>query len=130
MHKILIFLKRRPGISTEAFRDYYETRHAPLCRKYMKGADRYLRRYLDPLPDADGKLVDPPYDVITETWFADRAVFDMVCRYAARGVLPDDVVEDEERLFDRAASRFVTVAECEDDLAAPPRQVADVPAGF
>ena len=130
MHKILIFLKRRPGVSVEAFRDYYETRHAPLCRQYMKGADRYIRRFIDPLPDAEGNVAPFDYDVVTETWFADRATFDLVCKYAARGVLPPDVVEDEERLFDRAATRFVTVTESEDDLGQPPRPIAPVPAGF
>lgn len=130
MHKILIFLKRREGVSVAAFRDYYESRHVPLCRHYMQGAARYLRRYLDPLPDGQGNLVDPPYDVITETWFDDKATFDMVVKFAARGVLPQDVVEDEERLFDRTASRFMTVTEHESDLSQPAPPIAPVPAGF
>ena len=36
-YKILMFLKRRPGMSMEAFQDYYETHHAPLALKYGSG---------------------------------------------------------------------------------------------
>ena len=35
--KILLFMKRRPDITVEAFRDYYENSHAPLCAKYSAG---------------------------------------------------------------------------------------------
>jgi len=117
LFKILIFLKRRPGMSTEAFRDYYERVHSKLGEKYSTGVKRYTRRYVEPLADdLRGQAEALDFDVITELWFEDRAIFDRVVKYAARGILPPEVIEDEERLFDRPRSRFVTVVEHESAL--------------
>jgi hypothetical protein len=115
--KILMFLKRRPGMSVEAFRDYYEGVHSKLGEKYGVGMYKYVRRYVEPLP---GSLPDKgdelDFDVVTETWFEDRSVFEKVAGYVSRGELPADVLADEERLFDRSKSRFITVFECESKL--------------
>jgi hypothetical protein len=115
--KILMFLKRRPGMSVEAFRDYYENHHAILCEKYTTGVQRYVRRFLDPLPDAStGITQELPFDVVTELWFEDEAVFRATVTYLSTSVMPEDVVEDEKKLFDRAKSRIATVVECESRL--------------
>lgn len=115
--KILMFLKRREGMSFEAFRDYYENHHMPLCLKYVSGPTRYMRRFLDPLPDVDtGEVRELPFDVITELWFEDEAVFRGTVEYLSTSVMPDDVVEDEYRLFDRAQSRIATAVEYETPL--------------
>ena len=113
--KILIFLKRRPGMSMEAFQRYYEEVHVPLCLKYITGVSRYMRRFLDPLPNAEtGKLEELPFDVITELWFEDEAVFRGTVEYLSTRVMPDEVIEDEKNVFDRTKSRIATVvAECE-----------------
>ena len=58
-YKILLFMKRRPGMTVEAFRDYYESSHAPLCEKYSAGMKRYIRRYLDPHPNPETGEQDP-----------------------------------------------------------------------
>ena len=118
IYKVLVFLKRRPGMTVAEFRTYYEEVHAKLCAKYAVGARRYLRRYVDPMPQPlTGATDEMDFDVITELWFDDRAVFDAVIKYAARGKLPPDVLADEEHLFDRARSRFATVIETETDLS-------------
>lgn len=113
IYKILIFLKRRPGMSVAEFRDYYENVHARLGEKYSgSGLVRYQRRYVEALavqgtPDSD----QLPCDVITELWFKDRAVFEGMKAFTAKGQLPSDVLEDELRLFDRAQTRYMTVVE-------------------
>lgn len=118
--KVLIFLKRRPGMSLDAFRDYYEGAHAKLCEKYMVGARRYVRRYVQPLPDPlTGRNDELSFDVITELWFDDRAVFERVVASTSRGQLPAEVLADEERLFDRSKSRFTTVVEFDSELPTP-----------
>lgn len=118
VYKILIFLKRRPGMTIAEFRRYYEEVHAKLCAKYATGARRYLRRYVEPMPQPlTGATDEMDFDVITELWFDDRAIFDAVIKYAAQGKLPPDVLADEERLFDRTRSRFATVIETETDLS-------------
>ena len=113
-HKLLLFLKRRPGLSREDFRDYYENQHVPLCLKYAAGQARYLRRYLEPSPG----MPEPEFDVITELWFTDRKALDMVLHAMAKGLMPPDVIADEEKLFDRSASRAYAVTERETDRPA------------
>jgi len=115
--KILIFMKRRPGLTMAEFREYYENHHVPLCMKYNKGLTRYLRRYIEhPVDGKTGAVNELDCDVVTELWFPDAAARDGVLKYAARGVLPPDVIADEERLFDRPKARFVAITECETDL--------------
>ena len=116
-YKILLFLKRRPGMTLEAFRDYYENHHAPLCAKYSSGLVRYVRRYLEPHPNPDtGASEELPFDVITELWFDDARAFHGTVRHLSTAVMPDEVVEDEKRLFDRARTRMATVVEREQVL--------------
>lgn len=112
--KILLFMKRRPGMSVEAFRAYYENRHVPLCLKYTEGVSRYVRRFLEPQRHAEtGRNDELPYDVITELWFDDEAVWRATVDHIATNVMPDEVVEDELNLFDRPTMRMATVIECE-----------------
>lgn len=113
-YKILLFMKRRPGMTFEAFQDYYENHHAPLCAKYASGISRYVRRYLTPHPNPEtGAREELPFDVITELWFEDEKIFRGTVEYLSTSIMPDEVVEDEKRLFDRAKLRMATVVECE-----------------
>ncbi len=113
-YKILLFMRKRADISTEAFRDYYENRHVPLCRKYAGGVKRYLRRYIEAQAHPEtGPGDDFPYDVITELWFDDEAVFRNTLAYLSTTVMPDEIVADEQNLFDRSSFRMATVVECE-----------------
>ena len=117
--KIMIFLKRKPGLSLEEFRDYYENHHMPLCSKYLNGVRRYFRRYIQTMTDeTTGVPQELDFDVVTEIWFDDRKTFETALKYAGRGILPADVIADEERVFDRPKSRFTWVIEHETDLAA------------
>ena len=113
-YKILLFMRRRPDISVEAFRDYYENRHAPLCKQYSSGMKRYIRRYIEPQPHPEtGPGGDLPFDVITELWFDDEEVFRDTVSYLTTTVMPDEIVADEKNLFDRESFRIATVVECE-----------------
>jgi len=117
-YKILLFMKRRPGMTFAAFQDYYENHHAPLCEKYTSGVNRYVRRFLTPHPNPETGATDElPFDVITELWFKDESVFRSTVEYLSTSIMPDEIVEDEKRLFDRARMRMATVVECESALA-------------
>ena len=119
VHKILLFMKRKPGMSVADFRAYYEQHHAPLALRHGAAMTRYVRRFLDPQPHAEsGTCAELPYDVITELWFDDEAKFRGTLAYITTHVMPDDVIADERNLFDRATMRIATVVECESDLAA------------
>lgn len=119
-HKILLLMKRKPGITMEEFHDYYENRHVPLAMKYNDGSiSRYFRRYLTPLPHAEsGTCEELPYDVISEMWFDDEAKFKAMVDYLSNTVMSDEIVEDEMNLFHRPTMRMSLVTECETDFAA------------
>ncbi|MCJ2186777.1 EthD domain-containing protein [Novosphingobium beihaiensis] len=112
-YKILLFMKRRPDISVEQFRDYYETQHAPLAEKYSRGVKRYIRRYIDPQPHPEtGAFTDGP-DVITELWFDDEKIYRGTLAYITSSLMPEEIIADEKNLFDRFSFRIATVVECE-----------------
>lgn len=107
--KWMALLKRRDGMERAAFRDYYETRHAPLIGSIGPEILVYRRNYVDPAGafTFGGASID--FDVVTELHFADRQSSD---RFIARCAEPDvarRIAEDEENLFDRAATRMMVV---------------------
>jgi len=113
-YKILLFMKRRPGMTIEAFRDYYEHHHVPLARKYASGITRYVRRYIEPQPHPEtGPGDDLAFDVITELWFDDQAIYEGTVKYLTTTIMPAEIVEDEKNLFDRRSMRIATVVERE-----------------
>ena len=115
--KILLFMKRKPGMSVEAFRDYYENHHVPLALKYSTAVSRYTRRYLEPRPNPDtGESGELPYDVITELWFDNEEVWRGTVQYLETTVMSDEIVSDEANLFDRSTMRMATVVEHETDM--------------
>jgi uncharacterized protein (TIGR02118 family) len=116
---IALLMKRRSDISVEQFRDYYETKHAPLATKYSAGIKRYVRRYLDPQPHPEtGPGGELPYDVITELWFDDEATFKATLGYVTTAIMPDEIIADEKNLFDRSSFKIATVVECDTDFSA------------
>ena len=116
-YKILLFMKRRPGISVHDFRHYYESEHVPLALRSTKGLVRYVRRYLDPQPRPEtGDGSDIGYDVITELWFDNEKIFAATVKYLSSTLLSPEIIDDETRLFDRRATRMCTTVECIDDF--------------
>lgn len=104
-------------MSLEEFRNEYETVHAPFCAPLQKGACRYVRRYttLVGAPHAPD-MTELDFDVITEIWFEDRAIFESVAASVASHKMSADMQPREERMFDRSLIRVVTVVECDSDL--------------
>lgn len=75
-YKIMLFMKRRDGMSLAEFRDYYENHHVPLVTKGGAGTPHYVRKYIEPLTHPEtGEWVDPPFDVITEIGTPDEQMF-------------------------------------------------------
>lgn len=116
-YKILLLMRRKAGMPVDDFRAYYENTHAPLAMRYASGITRYVRRYLNPQPHPEtGSGEDIPYDVITELWFEDEAIFKGALRYMSSTIMPDEIIQDELNLFDRSAFRIATVVEHETDF--------------
>lgn len=121
--KYVALLKRREGMSHEAFVAYYETRHAPLILSLLPGIQDYRRNYLrGESAFASPGAAPPDFDVMTEIVLADRTACD---RFLARSAEPDiarKIAEDEENLFDRDCTRMYLV----DERASPlPSAAAD-----
>jgi len=118
IRKILLFMKRKSGMSVEDFRAYYENNHAPLCAKSSTNLRRYIRRFIDPKPHPEtGANEEMAFDVITELWCKDEASFNTLLGYLSTAVMPDFIVEDEKNLFDRSSFRIATVVEYETNLS-------------
>jgi hypothetical protein len=112
MIKAIAMLRKKPAITREAFIDYYETRHSGLIRRLLPGIVEYRRNFVN----LEGAFVSPDagpidFDVITEVWFADRAAYDAALAKAAEPETARLIIEDEENLFDRAATRMFLVEE-------------------
>ena len=121
MLKVMLLMKRRPGLSLAEFIERYETVHVPLAEKHARGLLRYERHYLHPSPtDLYGTEVgEPEYDVLTELWYEDMAAFQKT--YSGMTRHPEriaDIVADEEKLFDRSRSRVAFVEDRLSDLGA------------
>ena len=114
MIKVVTLLFKRPDLSAEEFRDYYESHHRFLGEKYLSPhALKYMRRY--PILAGDGAET-PGFDVMMEVWFdnyysMEAAMADMSTEAAQR-----ELAEDEEQLFDRERTQSFIVDECESDL--------------
>lgn len=112
MIKLIALLKKKPGMSREDFIAYYEMRHAPLALQLTAMGHDYRRNYPRTVR-VEGRETDaaPEYDVITEVWFEDRRAYET---FAASMREPDvraQIVADEERFLDRAASKIFIVDE-------------------
>ena len=117
MIMLVTFLTRRPGMSVADFRAYYEANHRIIGEKVLGGyACHYIRRFTDP---ADGMAREGDPDVVMEIWFPDRATYDACFANIARPEVIAEIVEDEERLFDRSKLRSYIVTEYESDMPEP-----------
>ncbi|MCL4414642.1 MAG: EthD domain-containing protein [Actinobacteria bacterium] len=69
MVRLVCFLKRKPGMSTEEFHSYWRDHHGPLVMSTRSGS--YVRRYVQfhrshsGVPDQQ----EAEYDGVTEQWF-------------------------------------------------------------
>lgn len=112
MIKLIFMLKRRPGMSREDFIARYEGGHAQLGAKHVPNAARYVRRYLEPLPELfTGEVIEPDHDVITELWFDDEEQYAIAMLRLAEPDIAAEIVADEELLFDRSKHRVFIVDE-------------------
>lgn len=112
---VLTLLKRRHGMSKPDFIAYYESRHRLIGEKVLSGwATRYVRRHLHPL---DGQSMDHDYDVVLEIDFPDQQTCDACFAAMADAATMAEIVEDEERLFDRTRIRTYRIEEHASNLA-------------
>lgn len=110
--KLVALLRRKPGTTFEQFREYYETRHAPLVTQYSPTMQDYRRNYLNhEAPEAYQTWQRLGIDVITEAWFATQEDYDAYLAADTDPVNAAMFVEDELNFLDRDAIVMFTVEE-------------------
>lgn len=110
MIKVTALLTRKPGLSDEAFRDYYENRHAPLILSCTNHLASYERNYVN----LDGSIFSPgapalDFDVITQFLFADMDAYQAALADFGTAENAARIAADEENVFDRSKTRFFVV---------------------
>ncbi len=114
MTKVVLLMKRKPGLSLEAFRDYYERNHAPLAKRLL-GAFMldYRRNYRS--GGISTENTDAPdgedFDVITEIWYKDKASMEAMWAHARKPEIAAQIDADGAKFMD-PAMRFYVVEEC------------------
>ena len=119
MIKMVGLLKRRPGMSVEAFRTYYESTHRRIGEKVLAGyATRYVRRYLNPSGGSDAPTFGDAgdFDVILEVWYPDEAAAAAALEHQSLPDVAREIFEDEMKLFDRDKNRFFVIEEVESQM--------------
>lgn len=101
--KLLILIWRKPGLSREAFIDYYEQHHAPLARRLVPqiAAAEYRRNYVETAVSYIDGVEFFDFDVITEISFVTHAAYEDAMRTLALPEVSTRIVSDEERFIDR-----------------------------
>lgn len=109
MIKLYLLIRRKPGISKEQFRDYYESTHAKLAARTFPMFHSYVRRYLadTPFPQPD----DLDYDVVTELGFASEADYQAFKAVAARPDVLETIRADEANFLVSDATRMFVIEE-------------------
>jgi uncharacterized protein (TIGR02118 family) len=113
--KVLAFIRRRPDLSLDAFREYYEQHHAPLINRLLPFYAAYNRNYLEAPFRPDQQGVD--FDVVTELVFASTADHDAWRAALADPAVIAEIRADERNFLDQGATRMWVVDEHVDDLA-------------
>jgi hypothetical protein len=114
MIKVVTTLRKKNNMSTEDFRDYYERKHRLIGEKYLSGyAIRYVRRYMNPITQIDGTLLQPEFDVLLEIWFQDESTFLACGQRLNEPEVAQEIIDDEAMLFDHGGKRSYIVEECE-----------------
>ena len=117
MIKLIMPMKRKPGLSVEEFREYYESHHRLIGEKYLSGyASRYMRRYPQPTAGRDGNIHDPEYDVFLEVWYKDEAAMQACGKVMREKEAAAEILSDEENLFDTRYMQSYVVVDCESEL--------------
>ncbi len=114
MPKMVILIKKKPGMSREDFINHYETSHAVLGKRLLGHLwTKYVRNYPVSLMayQPEENSVDDTYDAVTEIWFEDQAAVDEMARIIN---LPENnsvILADEEKFQDRLKTRLLMVEE-------------------
>jgi uncharacterized protein (TIGR02118 family) len=99
MVKVVAIVKRKSGMSVDAFQEHWRTRHAEVVAK-LPGLRRYVQSHTLPSGYRKG---EPAWDGIAELWFDDTDAL-----RALRGTAEQAAVDaDEARFLERGAMKML-----------------------
>ena len=116
MQKLMMFMKRKEGISFDDFRDHYEQVHIPLVAKWVGHLMVDFKRYYpqnavnlyagredeDQAPPNDGGV---DYDAVSIYTIRDEQALQEILRISQDPAFTRLVTADEANFADRAVSR-------------------------
>jgi len=97
MVKVMVLLKRKPGLSRQEFSRRYEEVHVPLVLSHFRTMRRYVRNYVITPPGVE----EPDFDCITEVWFDNMEELKAASKFYESDV-GEVIRNDEERFIDRS----------------------------
>ena len=103
MIKAIYFIKRRPGMSLEAFREYWLKDHAALVLK-VPGLVKYVQSHTT---DSGYRKREPIYDGIAALWYEN--LDDM--RKTANTPISRETLADDEKFLDMSKFAFILTKE-------------------
>lgn len=115
MFKWVVFIKRKAGMSREDFIDYYENKHAELCRRILPRSYIYRRNYLvhdDPMLKVDnrgGAGDEMEFDVVTESVFGTREEAQALMDAFARPEVYSQIKADEANFVEPGYAKMYIV---------------------
>lgn len=110
MVKLVFCLRRKEGLSLEAFQRTWREEHAPLVEQHAAalGIVRYVQTHTRPSPVADavraGRGAPEPYDGVAELWFADLDALVAATGTPEGQAAGAALLEDEQRFIDHERS--------------------------
>jgi hypothetical protein len=112
--KLICFIKRKPGLSLEDFREHWLNNHGPLIAS-LPDFRRHIIRYeqncrVDSDYERDRAGASEGFDGVTVQWFESRRDF---YAFAMEPSYKDTIFVDEERFLDRSAISFLLCHEPE-----------------
>lgn len=119
--KQVVLLKKKPGMSREAFIKYYESMHAELALRILIRNGKplfaaYKRNYPIPggrfdMPHVGGAVPSFDYDCVSEFWYWTQEDYQCLLDLCAERGIGAALELDEGQLFDRSAMCVLTVDE-------------------
>lgn len=112
--KMIIFIKKKNGMSREDFIHHYETSHSVIGKRLLGHLwAKYVRNYPVGLMEyqPEENSVDDSYDAVTEIWFKDESCIEEMARIIN---IPENnklILEDEEKFQERKLTRLLMVEE-------------------
>jgi hypothetical protein len=120
--KMIVLFRRKQDLTPAQFREYYETRHAPMAMKLFPYLRDYRRNYIRhdlvhkrAAPEGTAGQLD--FDVITEIVFSSESDYQRMVRDMTDPAVREQVVEDEKKFLDRTATVVFLVDEAGAPLA-------------